>query len=625
MKRRHEMPFGARLLEGGGTRFRLWAPTAECVDLVLSGGTRAELPMRPLEAGWYEAAVGNARAGTRYAFRIDGGISVPDPAARFSPDDVHAASAVIDPLAFEWDDDTWRGRPWEETVCYELHVGTFTPAGTYAAAIGKLDYLRDLGITAIQLMPLAEFPGRRNWGYDGVLPFAPNASYGAPDDLKRFVQAAHARGLQVFLDVVYNHFGPEGNYLHLYAGHFFNPRHQTPWGAAINFDGEHARTVREFFIHNALYWLEEYHFDGLRIDALHAIADDSQPHILHELAEAVQSGPGRGRQVHLVLENERNEAALLGRDADHRPLLACAQWNDDFHHAMHVLLTGEHDGYYVDYAERPLARLGRCLAEGFAYQGDPSGFRGGAAHGEPSVHLPATAFVNFLQNHDQVGNRAFGERLGRLAPPLAIEAAAACLLLAPGIPLLFMGEEFDASTPFLFFCDFGPELAGKVSAGRRAEFGRFARFEGTAAQAGIPDPIEAESFERSRLAWQEATMPAHFARLGLYRRLLALRHEHIVPRLGRMAPNGTYVAHERAGLAVHWTLGDGARLHLAANLSATRATDVASPPGQVLYASAAVEDARLPDCVLPPWSLVWTLEAGASPPGGPARGGRAHA
>lgn len=602
------MPFGAQVLDEGGTRFRLWAPSAQRIDLVLATGqARAELPMRPLEDGWYELRVANAAPGGRYAFRIDGGISVPDPASRFNPEDVHAASAIVDPLAFEWRDAHWRGRPWEETVLYELHVGTFTPAGTYPAAIERLDYLAELGVTAIELMPLAEFPGKRNWGYDGVLPFAPNASYGSPEELKRFVQAAHARELMVFLDVVYNHFGPEGNYLHTYAEPFFNPRHQTPWGAAINFDAEHSRTVRNFFIHNALYWLEEYRFDGLRLDAVHAILDDSQPHFLHELAEAVQNGPGRDRHVHLVLENDANEARYLGRDAEHRPIVAAAQWNDDIHHALHVLITGEEDGYYRDYADRPLTHLGRCLAEGFAYQNDVSYFRDGAPRGEPSGHLPATAFVNFIQNHDQVGNRAFGERIGQLAPPAAVEAALACVLLAPGIPMLFMGEEFDASTPFLFFCDFGPELAQKVSEGRRAEFGRFERFADPAVRDSIPDPAAEETFERSRLRWEELTQPRHAARLALCRELLGLRHRCIVPRLHGMPPSGVYVAHERAGLRVHWTLSDGARLELLANLRDEPAVEVLPPQGEVFYVSPAVTDPKLSDQRLPPWSVVWAL------------------
>jgi malto-oligosyltrehalose trehalohydrolase len=598
------MPFGAEARAGGATRFRLWAPGAMRVDLVLAA--RAELPMRALDGGWFELVAADAPAGSRYAFRIDGKHVVPDPASRCNPDDVHEPSAVVEPLAFEWEDGHWRGRPWEEAVIYELHVGTFTGEGTFRAAIDRLDHVADLGATAIELMPVAAFPGRRNWGYDGVLPFAPDASYGTPEDLKRLVQAAHARGLMAFLDVVYNHFGPEGNYLGLYAPQFFNPRHETPWGAAINFDGEGARTVRDFFVHNALYWIEEYGFDGLRLDAVHAIADDSRPDIIVEIAAAVHAGPGRDRRVHLVVENDHNQARYLPRDAARRPLIATAQWNDDVHHALHVLVTGERDGYYADYADGPQRLLGRCLAEGFGYQGEPSAHRGGAPRGEPSGHLPATAFVSFLQTHDQVGNRAFGERIGALTRPDALAAVTACVLLAPSIPLLFMGEEFDASTPFLFFCDFGPELGTAVTRGRRDEFARFERFRDPSARAAIPDPNDPASFERSKLDWRESALPAHRERLALHRELLRLRHAHVVPRLGGMAAPGAFTASGHGGLAVRWTLGDGSRLHLAANLSAEPAERLARPPGELIYARG-----ELRDGVAPPWSVIWTLEAAA--------------
>jgi len=607
MKHRHEMPFGAAFRESGATQFRLWAPGARRVDLVLAQDRRrAELAMPALEAGWFEAAA-DAPPGARYAFRIDGGLTVPDPASRFNPDDVHAPSAVVDPLAFDWADDGWAGRPWEDAVLYELHVGAFTPAGTFDAAAERLDYLADLGVTAIELMPVADFPGRRNWGYDGVLPFAPDASYGPPAALKRLVQAAHARGLMMLLDVVYNHFGPEGNYLHLYAPQFFNPRHQTPWGAAVNFDGEHARTVRDFFVHNALYWLEEYRFDGLRLDAVHAIADDSAPDIVCEIATAVGAGPGRDRHVHVVLENDRNEARYLARDAARRPVCATAQWNDDTHHAAHVLATGERDGYYADYGTRPLWLLGRCLAEGFAYQGNRSPYRGDAPRGEPSAHLPATAFVNFLQTHDQVGNRAFGERLGALAPPAALDALAACVLLAPSPPLVFMGEEFGASTPFLFFCDFGPELGEAVTRGRRAEFARFERFGDPEALARIPDPNAPASFERSKLAWNELERPGHRERLERYRQLLAVRRAHIAPRLARLQSGGRFEVRPPGLLRVEWALGGPARLHLLANLGGERARDVAPPPGRPIYVHRSAAGSPPAAGELGAWSVVWTL------------------
>jgi malto-oligosyltrehalose trehalohydrolase len=456
MKRRHEMPFGAALRDDGTTCFRLWAPAAARVDLALAT-TRAHaaLPLAALDGGWFEAIAPDAPHGSRYAFRIDGERTVPDPASRSNPDDVHAPSMVVDPLAFDWQDAGWRGRPWHEAVLYELHVGTFTREGTFAAAIGRLDYLAGLGITAIELMPLADFPGTRNWGYDGVLPFAPDATYGPPETLKALVQAAHARGLMVLLDVVYNHFGPEGNYLHLYAPQFFNPTHRTPWGAAINFDGPGSRTVRDFFVHNALFWLEEYHFDGLRLDAVHAIADGSRPDIVAELAAAVRAGPGRDRHVHLVLENDANQARYLGRDESRAPLFATAQWNDDLHHAFHVLLTGERDGYYADYAERPLRHLGRALAEGFSYQGEASAYRANRTRGEPSVHLPATAFVSFLQTHDQVGNRAFGAEGARRGERLPAARA------VPADALHGRGVRVERAVPLLLRLRAGPCRRGE--------------------------------------------------------------------------------------------------------------------------------------------------------------------
>jgi len=612
MKRRHRMPFGAELSANGATRFRLWAPGARQVEIEL--GTRdgaARFPMSAREDGWYESVIPNTPAGTRYAYRIDGGLRVPDPASRSNPDDVHAPSAVVDPEAFAWHDGDWRGRPWEEAVIYELHVGTFTPEGTFAGAIDKLDYLAELGVTALEIMPVADFPGHRNWGYDGVLPYAPDAAYGTPDDLKRLIEAAHAKRLMVLLDVVYNHFGPEGNYLHAYAPQFFNPRHQTPWGAAINFDAEGSRVVRDFFIHNALYWIEEYGMDGLRLDAVHAIADDSQPDIVAELCEAVRAGPARDRYVHIVLENDKNQARYLERDAKLAPVRASAQWNDDIHHAFHILVTGEHDGYYADYAERPLWYLGRCLAEGFAHQGEVSPYRDHTVRGEPSVHLPATAFVSFVQTHDQVGNRAFGERIERIADPKALRAAVACLLLTPAPPLLFMGEEFGASSPFLFFCEFGPELAAAVTRGRREEFGKFARFRDPAVQATIPDPNDPATFAASKLPWAELDEPLHAEWLAFYRELLALRHRHIVPRLAGMKSGGTFSLVNDNALRVDWTLGDGARLHLVANFSDQPCGGIEVPVGDVIYVSELPPEGDLARRVLPANAVVFTLEARA--------------
>jgi maltooligosyltrehalose trehalohydrolase len=577
MKRRHRMPFGAEVADGG-VRFRLWAPARDALDVELTVSDRVvRHPMQPHGSGWFECTVPDAAAGTRYAFVIDD-LRVPDPASRSNPDDVHGASVVVDPGTYEWSDGDWRGRRWAEAVVYELHVGAFTDEGTFAAAERRLDELAALGITAIELMPLADFPGRRNWGYDGVLLFAPDGAYGTPDDLKRFVDGAHRRGLMVLLDVVYNHFGPEGNYLHSYAPQFFTDRHSTPWGAAINFDGEHSRAVRDFYLHNALYWLEEFHFDGLRFDAVHAIADDSAEHIIAEIARAVRREVPR--HVHLVLENDSNQARFLVRDAGGRAPLADAQWNDDLHHALHVLLTGESDGYYADYAERPLEQLGRCLAEGFAFQGDPSPYRHGELRGEPSKQLPPAAFVIYAQTHDQIGNRAFGERLAALADADALKQALAIVLLAPAVPMLFMGEEWAASTPFLFFCDFGTELAAAVTKGRREEFKRFERFRDPAVQARIPDPNDERTFGASKLSWAERDEAAHAEWRAWVEDLLEQRKSMIVPHLGGTSHGGTSRV-EDGVLRVDWTLADGARLHLAANFGPPRT--IAAPPGTPVH------------------------------------------
>lgn len=602
------MPFGAEIGERCATRFRLWAPGAKRLTLeICAGAARSRIAMTALDAGWFEAVVADAQAGTRYAYRA-GGIRFPDPASRFNPDDVHGASMVVDPHAFDWRDGGWSGRSWDEAVIYELHVGTFSPEGTFAAVTGRLDYLAGLGITALEIMPVADFPGRRNWGYDGVLPFAPDASYGTPQDLKRLVEQAHLRGLMVLLDAVYNHFGPEGNHLAAYAPQFFNPRHRTPWGAAVNFDAEGSRTVRDFFVHNALYWVEEYRFDGLRLDAVHAIADDSDPDIVSEIARALAQGPGRERPVHLVIENDRNQAGRLERGPDRRPLAATAQWNDDLHHALHVLTTGERDGYYEDYAARPVWYLGRSLAQGFGYQGEPSPQRGGIARGEPSVQLPPAAFIAFLQTHDQVGNRAFGERLCAIAPEQALRAAAACVLLAPSPPLLFMGEEFGASTPFLFFCDFGPELAAAVTRGRRQEFARFARFRNPQTLAAIPDPNDPHSFAASKLRWDEIGRTPHGEWLAFHRELLALRHRHIVPRLAGMESGGDFRVEEGGVLRVNWRMGDGSHLHLLANFASSDSAPVASPPGERLYSNAPQIEDRARLRALAPWFVAFTLE-----------------
>jgi maltooligosyltrehalose trehalohydrolase len=594
LRRRHHMPFGAELSANGAVRFRLWAPAARSVELVLyDGGTARSLPMPAHADGWYCLDDTPAHVGSRYRYRIDGELEVPDPASRFNPDGVHGASEVIDPAAYAWEDDGWRAPPWHTSVIYELHVGTFNAPGTFAAVIGRLAHLARLGVTALELMPVNAFAGTRGWGYDGVLPFAPQASYGRPEDLKDLVAAAHNHGLAVILDVVYNHFGPEGNYLHRYAPQFFNERAHTPWGAAINFDGEGSRPVRDFFVHNALYWLEEYHFDGLRLDAIHAVHDASEPHIVNEIARAARSGPGRNRTVYLTLENFDNAARFLGEEG--APWTCDAQWNDDAHHALHVLLTGETHDYYRDFASEPAAQLCRALAEGFVYQGEHSPFLN-AARGEKSAHLPLSAFINFLQNHDQVGNRVHAERLTeQLKDPAALRAASALLLLAPSPPLLFMGEEWGATEPFPWFCDYEPQLMATVREHRAREF------------PGARDPGDPATVAAATLNWAAVRQGEHARTLLEYRRLLTIRRRDIVPLLPQL--QGASCSHERRGnvLVVSWRLRDR-QLHLLANLGAAAAPLPRRPSGRLIFATHPGIRALFTSKQLPPWCVLWLLE-----------------
>ncbi|MGF7175003.1 malto-oligosyltrehalose trehalohydrolase [Azospirillum doebereinerae] len=602
-RRSHAMPFGAEVQPDGSVRFALWAPSVGAVTLLLEE-TGDRLPMAAQGDGWFTVTTAQAQAGTRYRFVLPDGLAVPDPASRHQPDDIHGPSEVIDPGVHAWTDAGWAGRPWHETVLYELHVGTFTEEGTFRAAIDRLDDLVELGVTAIELMPVADFPGTRNWGYDGVLPFAPDAAYGRPEDLKTLVQEAHARGLMIFLDVVYNHFGPEGNYLHAFAKTFFTDRHKTPWGDAINVDGAASAPVRDFFIENALYWLEEFHLDGLRLDAVHAILDDSPKHVLEELAERIRARFQDHRHVHLVLENDANQARFLARHGEGDPRWHTAQWNDDLHHCLHTAATGEDGGYYADYAHDP-EKLARALAEGFAFQGHPSAYRDGEARGEPSAHLPPTAFVNFIQNHDQIGNRAFGERISAIAKPEALRAATILYLLGPAIPMLFMGEEWASAKPFPFFCDFGDELAEAVRDGRREEFAKFPEFQNPDYRDRIPDPTAPETMDKAKLDWDARGQPEHAAWLDWYRRALAVRRDVLVPRLGN-APGGaaTHAVVGGTGMRVCWRLGDGSRLHLIANLADTPAAGFEEPKGRVLW----TEGAGVAGDALAPWSVVWSLE-----------------
>ncbi|WP_459944788.1 malto-oligosyltrehalose trehalohydrolase [Desulfocastanea catecholica] len=624
------MDFGTCLDPAGGVLFRLWAPQARQVDLCLTVGAAEKrvLPMTARQDGWFVLHHQAAGPGDWYQFIIDNDLLVPDPVSRCQAGDIHGPSVICNPDGYSWHDGQWQGRPWEEAVLYELHVGTFSPEGTFHGVTKRLDYLVQLGITAIELMPVAQFPGDCNWGYDGALLFAPCNRYGGPDELKELVDAAHQRGLMVFLDVVYNHFGPEGNYLYVYARDaFFTEQFHTPWGAAINFSGPDSRIVRDFYIANALYWLEEFHIDGLRFDAVHSIFDQSRPDILEEIAKrvrGVREGPGRRRHIHLILENDHNCARYLTRKANGQPQFFTAQWNDDFHHACHILLTGETEGYYQDYSDRPIHHLGRCLTEGFAYQGEQSPYRQGEKRGEPSAHLPPSAFVSFLQNHDQIGNRALGERLPALADQQDLEIFIALFLLAPSPPLLFMGEEFGAQTPFYYFCDFSDELAASVTAGRRKEFARFAQFSSPESRARIPDPNSIETFLLSRLNWQAVEQNPDNSCLLLYRNLLLLRQQIIVPRVKDMRKNraGFQVLAEKA-LKAWWQSPNDELLTVVFNLhdqaitvdsrpmdtsSAEKVESMAGERAKLIYQySAEGGQAWSPD-VIAPKSIVWMLE-----------------
>lgn len=522
--------WGATPGDGGRWDFRVWAPGVESLTLDLDG---ARLAMHAEPGGWFTASA-PAAEGEPYAFVLPDGRKVPDPAARRQDHDVHGPSLLTAPRHPY----PWAGRPWEEAVIYELHLGTFTEAGTCDAAAAELDRIAALGFTAIEIMPVAQFGGDRGWGYDGVLPYAPHPVYGTPASLAALVTAAHARGLMVLLDVVYNHFGPDGNYLPLYAPDFFDPDRHTPWGAGIDYT---RHEVRRFFIENALYWLTEYGFDGLRLDAIDQIADPSRPELLVELAEEVRARIP-DRHIHLTTEDNRNVTHLHQRAG--RITRYSGEWNDDFHNAAHVLATGETEGYYADFADDPLGLMGRALAEGFAYQGE-------GGRGEPSAPLPPTAFVDFLQNHDQTGNRAHGERLIELTDPDTLAALTAILALSPHVPLFFMGEEYGERRPFLFFAHFGGALDDTVRDGRREEFASFGSF----AAEDVPDPIAEETFRRSKLDRARARSPEgrdHAARLL---RLLDLRHRLVVPHLARTGGYSGELIEARDGrLAVDWQL-----------------------------------------------------------------------
>ncbi|MEW5424949.1 malto-oligosyltrehalose trehalohydrolase [Amorphus sp. 3PC139-8] len=597
--------WGAEWVGDGSVRFRLWAPAETHVRVRLDA--RDDVEMTALEDGWFEARVPAVAAGTGYRFVLGDGFAIPDPASRAQMADVHGPSRVVDPTAYRWQQTDWTGRPWEEAVILELHVGTFTPEGTFRAAIDKLPHLVETGITTVEIMPVAQFAGNRGWGYDGVLPYAPHPAYGPPEDLKALVDTAHGLGLMVLLDVVYNHFGPEGNYLARYAPDFFHPERHTPWGAAIAYE---RAPVRHFFVENALFWLEEYRFDGLRLDAIDHIRDElSETEILVEIAAAVRASIP-DRQIHLTTEDNRNITHLHERGADGQPRLYTAEWNDDFHNVAHVIATGESDGYYADFAEDRFGKLARALAEGFAYQGEPSRHGGGAPRGVPSAHLPPTAFVDFLQNHDQIGNRAFGERLIDLAEYDRVRALTTILLLSPHIPLLFMGEDYGETRPFAFFTDFEGELADAVRTGRRREFAAFAAFQGDRAEIDeIPDPNAPGTFGASKLNWDRLDHEDGRAWHDFVRTLLDLRRREIVPLIsGAAGQAGRVVSADDGALAVDWQLVGGV-LELRANLSET-ARALPTAAGDPLHAFVPTGNGDIAGDTLPAGAVRYSISRG---------------
>jgi len=587
----NERQFGPTLTKDGAL-FRLWAPAAKRVDLLLD----KPHAMTPGDDGWFSASISGAGAGTRYKFRIDDEIDVPDPASFFQPDDVFGPSEVIDHGAFAWRAKDWRGRPWQEAVALEAHVGTFTKEGTHRGMIEKLDHLAETGITVLELMPLADFAGRRNWGYDGVLWYAPDSAYGRPEDLKMLIDEAHLRGLMVMLDVVYNHFGPEGNYLGRYAPGFFSDAH-TPWGSAIDY---RVPQVRAFAIGNALHWLRDYRFDGLRLDAVNTIVEVGETPILHDLSKAVgKLAAETGRHIHCVLENSDNRVTLLDANEDPPRGKYRGQWNDDYHHVWHVMLTGEAQGYYVDYQTSPQRDLAKALASGFVYQGEVSEFWGGRRRGEPSGTLPPATFINFLQNHDQIGNRAFGDRLESIAASTAIEAALAITLIAPMAPMLFMGEEWGSKAPFPFFCDFKGDLANAVRTGRRTEYAwAYAKYGDE-----VPDPLNKATFDSAVLDWDACQREPGRTRLKLVQDLLAVRRREIAPRLAN-ASFGEAHCNEDGLLTAYWRMGDGKILDLVANLG-DRALTAPEAKGTLIWGIELKETSPPP--TLGPWAVSWRI------------------
>lgn len=553
--------WGAHFIGDGRVRFRLWAPGESSLSLRL--GDR-DVPMRAGEDGWFEIEMEDVRPGQAYEYVLGDGTSVPDPAARGLAGDVHGPSLVLDPLSYRWKHAEWRGRPWHEAIIYELHIGTFTPEGTFSAAAERLSHLAAIGVTAIEIMPVAQFGGARGWGYDGVFHYAPHNAYGTADEMKALIDEAHGLGLMVFLDVVYNHFGPEGNALPRYASKFFHQEKETPWGAAIAFE---KKPVRNYFIDNALYWIGEFHLDGLRFDAIDQILDEGgDPHVIVEIASRIRARFA-DRHVHLITEDPRNLTGLRHQPGPGKERLYDGDWNDDYHHAAHVLATGETKGYYSDFAEDPLEKFALALAKGYVFPGKPPA---GEAH--PAPCLPS--LVSFLQNHDQAGNRAFGDRLISLIPADMLKALMTITMLSPHMPMLFMGEEFGETRPFCFFTDYTGDLARAVREGRRGEANNFGGMPTGRTEKDLPDPNAPETFAQSKLDWEKTESPEGRGWTGFMRDLIRTRQRFIIPLLAGAREGeteGRVMVAERGLLAVDWRVKGGARLHLRANLGETTA------------------------------------------------------
>ena len=590
----HSMPFGVSLEGNGVASFRLFAPGANHICLELQGTEPA--PMVAGSDGWHELRT-SAAVGSRYRFVLADGNRVPDPASRYQPEDVHGPSEIIDPSSFKWTDQEWQGRIWAEAILYELHVGTFTKQGTFQAAMEKLDHLVELGITAIELMCLSDFAGNRNWGYDGVLIFAPDSAYGPPNAVKAFINAAHTRGIMVILDVVYNHLGPEGNYIPRYFPQINSDRHETPWGKALNFDGEHGDVVREYILHNALYWIEEFHVDGLRLDASHTMIDESARHILVELHDRVQA-LACGRPIHLILENEYNIEGRVGRDQSGRVTMYTAQWNHDITHLLGAVFTNLCEPDKIEES----AKLAKALAEGFVIAAEMK-------PDAPPCSVPPTAFVSFIQTHDLVGNRVFGDRIFAAALESPVRAIASIYLLAPQIPMLFMGEEWGASTPFPFFCDYHGDLAEAVRKGRCEQLARLDPAPTRDELKRAPDPQADSTLRSAQMDWHELMQPVHAEWFEWYKRLIKVRSEAVVPLLSGLSQScaSTEVIGPGA-FTIRWTLRGGAKLELATNLCKVSTSGFPSACGEVIWQ----ENLQQSEGEFGPWAVRWTVEEGPS-------------